>query len=29
MKSLTPQTAEHAREQSIVDFANARIALFN
>jgi len=26
-KQLTPQTAEHAREQSIVDFANARIAL--
>jgi F-type H+-transporting ATPase subunit epsilon len=29
LKSLTPQTAEHAREQSIIDFANARIALFN
>jgi F0F1-type ATP synthase epsilon subunit len=26
-KSLAPQTAEYAREQSIVDFANARIAL--
>ena len=26
-KELTPQTAEYAREQSIVDFANARIAL--
>jgi F-type H+-transporting ATPase subunit epsilon len=27
MKPLTPQTAEYAREQSIVDFANARIKL--
>ena len=27
MKTLTPQTAEYAREQSIVDFANARLAL--
>ncbi len=26
-KGLTPQTAEYAREQSIVDFANAKIAL--
>ena len=26
-RSLTPQTAEYAREQSIIDFANARIAL--
>jgi F-type H+-transporting ATPase subunit epsilon len=26
-KTLTPQTAEYAREQSIIDFANARIAL--
>lgn len=26
-RSLTPQTAEFAREQSIVDFANARITL--
>jgi F-type H+-transporting ATPase subunit epsilon len=26
-KELTPQTAEYAREQSIIDFANARIAL--
>ena len=26
-KSLAPQTAEYAREQSIVDFANARLAL--
>ena len=26
-KQLTPQTAEYAREQSIVDFANARITL--
>jgi F-type H+-transporting ATPase subunit epsilon len=26
-KSLTPQTAEHAREQAIIDFANARITL--
>ena len=27
MKSLTPQTAEYAREQAIVEFANARLAL--
>ncbi len=26
-KALTPQTAEYAREQSAIDFANARIAL--
>ncbi len=26
-KSLTPQTAEYAREQGIIDFANARITL--
>ncbi len=26
-KSLTPQTAEYAREQSIIDFANARLSL--
>jgi F-type H+-transporting ATPase subunit epsilon len=26
-KALTPQTAEYAREQSTIDFANARIAL--
>ena len=26
-KSLTPQTAEYAREQSSIDFANARLAL--
>jgi F-type H+-transporting ATPase subunit epsilon len=26
-RELTPQTAEYAREQSIIDFANARIAL--
>jgi len=26
-KSLTVQTAEYAREQAIIDFANARIAL--
>ena len=26
-KDLTPQTAEFAREQSAIDFANARIAL--
>jgi F-type H+-transporting ATPase subunit epsilon len=26
-KTLTPQTAEYAREQSIVDFANARLTL--
>ncbi len=26
-KSLTPQTAEYAREQGIIDFANARIGL--
>jgi F-type H+-transporting ATPase subunit epsilon len=26
-KTLTPQTAEYAREQSLIDFANARIAL--
>ncbi len=26
-KSLTPQTAEYAREQSIIDFANARLTL--
>ncbi len=26
-KQLTPQTAEYAREQSVVDFANARLAL--
>ena len=27
IKSLTPQTAEYAREQAIVDFANARLTL--
>jgi F-type H+-transporting ATPase subunit epsilon len=27
VKSLTPQTAEYAREQSIIDFANARLKL--
>ncbi len=27
LKELTPQTAEYAREQGIIDFANARIAL--
>jgi len=27
LKTLTPQTAEHAREQAIVDFANARLTL--
>jgi F-type H+-transporting ATPase subunit epsilon len=26
-KSLTPQTAEYAREQATIDFANARLAL--
>jgi len=26
-KSLTPQTAEYAREQSTIDYANARLAL--
>ena len=26
-KQLTPQTAEYAREQSIIDFANARLTL--
>ncbi len=26
-KQLSPQSAEYAREQSIIDFANARIAL--
>jgi F-type H+-transporting ATPase subunit epsilon len=26
-KDLTPQTAEYAREQATIDFANARIAL--
>jgi F-type H+-transporting ATPase subunit epsilon len=26
-KELTPQTAEYAREQSIIDFANAQLAL--
>jgi F-type H+-transporting ATPase subunit epsilon len=26
-KQLTPQTAEYAREQSIIDFANARLKL--
>jgi F-type H+-transporting ATPase subunit epsilon len=26
-KQLTPQTAEYAREQSTIDFANARLAL--
>ena len=26
-KELTPQTAEYAREQSTIDFANARLAL--
>jgi F-type H+-transporting ATPase subunit epsilon len=26
-KSLTPQTAEYAHEQSVIDFANARLTL--
>ncbi len=26
-KQLSPQSADHAREQSIIDYANARIAL--